>query len=61
MNHPEKAFLVSLVYHNLNKSYPNLKTTRVGAEFDFYSFDTTLDSLASKLKECIAGTCTHTD
>ncbi len=47
------AFLVNLVYNTLNKSYPNLETTEMGAELNFHSFYTPLDSVASKLKECI--------
>ena len=39
----------------------NLKTTRVGAKLDFHYFGTSLDAVASKLKECIVGGHTYTN
>ena len=49
-------FLIIFVYFDLDKSYLDFKITRVGEELDFHSCGTTPDSVASKLKECVAGT-----
>ena len=45
------SFIVTFIYYDLNMRYPNLKTIQVRAELDFHSFDTPLDSIASKLRK----------
>ena len=61
ISQPEMPFLVTVVYYDMNKSFPDVKHTHTHTHVcHFQSFDTPLDSVALKFKKCIADTHTHT-
>ena len=44
INLMERPFFVHFIDHSINKSYSNLKSTGVGAELEYNSFDMPPDS-----------------